>query len=80
MRFASAFLSGMRSAYEVLPTETRHKAHFVKTAKAVVINLNVDTNINNSWEVIASCQKRSFNEVCHNHYETLKDYECIPTK
>lgn len=79
MKATKAFLSGMSSAYEVSPIEKKHKAHFITVAESHVVNLNIDNNINNSWKVIASCQKKAFNEVCHNKHEYLKTYECVTT-
>lgn len=80
MRLANAFLSGMRSAYEVLPNQTKHKAHFIKTAEVTVVNFSVDSNITDSWKAVASCQKRAFKEVCHNHHENLEAYEYVPAR
>ena len=80
MRFAKTFLSGMSSAYEVSPVEKRHKAHFVTAAECHVINLNIDSNINNSWKVIASYQKKAFDEICHNNHENLITYEYSTTR
>ncbi|MCL6243824.1 hypothetical protein M5F04_04455 [Acinetobacter sp. ANC 7200] len=79
MRATKAFLSGMSSAYEVSPIEKTHKAHFITVAESHVVSLNIDSNVNNSWKVIASCQKKAFNEICNNKHEYLTTYECTTT-
>jgi len=76
MRLASVFLSGMRSAYEVLPEQTKHKAHFIKTAEVTVINFNADEDLRDSWKQVAGYQKKSFNQLNTKNIESLKIYDC----
>lgn len=80
MSHVIAFLDGMRSTFDLAPEQKIHKANFIKLAEAEVVNLDIDSNINDSWKVIASCQNRAFNEICHNHHEDLEAYECITTR
>lgn len=80
MKVARAFLSGMTSAYELSPTEKEYKAHFVSLSKSRTINLNIDSNINNSWVTIASCQKIAFDEIIHKNNEILANYEFSTTR
>ena len=80
MRAVRAFLTGMASAYEVLPIEKTHKAHFITIAESRVINLNIDSNINKSWISVASNQKKSFDEICQKHHEKLISYEFSSTR
>lgn len=63
MRLANAFLSGMRSAYEISPKEDKYTAHFVTVAEAKVINLHTESDLAASWKEIAYCQKNAFNKI-----------------
>ncbi|ENR2986027.1 hypothetical protein OW684_11370 [Acinetobacter baumannii] len=60
------FISGMRSAFDILPDQSTYQANFIKNAKVKDIDFHALSDINESWMSIATCQKNAFKKLTNN--------------
>lgn len=69
MRRTSAFVEGMRSAFDLAPKQTRHKANFISEAKTPKVDTHISINDSASaWIAVGSYMKKAANrfELQHN--------------
>ena len=69
MRRTSAFVEGMRSAFDLAPMQTKHKANFISEAKTPKVDTHISINDSASaWIAFGSYMKKAANrfELQHN--------------
>ncbi|PVZ89977.1 hypothetical protein C9426_00935 [Serratia sp. S1B] len=81
MSYLNTFFDGMVSAFDFAPSQNNHKPNFVKKVKPKTVNIQCYQDLNDSWVVIAECQKTAFKNITKKHSlnNIPKNYEseCI---
>ncbi len=69
------FLSGVRSAFDMLPEQTTYRAYFIKNNRTKIYRFSYVQDLNESWILVGKMQENAFNQLKCGSNKNYVPYE-----
>lgn len=67
MSYASAFIEGMRSAFDFAPKQKNHKANFITQANTLQVDVGVSSTVAGAWISVGSHMRKAGDSYVSKH-------------